>query len=552
MSNEIKEKISFENFNYKSKNQRLTSPLSIKACKLQGVTEEDLIFITFEEYMQNHPEWINLPKEFQQERYDNFEQNRKDLIETLKEVRNDLISEKVKLIKKQKTEPDYDDNNIYTKKKVSMTINSNDRLKMKLKENMESNIKILIEKEYNKKYKEIPRKLLDGDTSFTYNRSIDLSLKSSRDRSNLRSGVKYNREKLNKSRKDFLDTKLKNYEEKEESRKKHLEEMRNEINRKRMKESEIKRLKITNYLYWNEEKMKEKINDFYKKQHEMEERIEKREKERIDELNKKRMLESKKKLDKLKFAILKNEEYKTKKLEEYNKKLQIFNNNLHKKEERERERFMRQKTLNELREVKMNKRKIEIKNKEKEEKEKLIQKQEKIEERIKLEKENKEKEKLIKINQLFLSTYNLKLKHMREENAKEYKLNLKLENIDKRRQLMQEKKKKEIEENTKKKNIKEEIVKDRKVMMDRLKEIMDRNEEYTKEEINNYVLNGIEPFKIKKEGQNTIKEEGSDAKEDKKIITSSKNSVILKDIVEVKENEDENHFKPFITASLYN
>ena len=552
MSNEIKEKISFENFNYKSKNQRLTSPLSIKACKLQGVTEEDLIFITFEEYMQNHPEWINLPKEFQQERYDNFEQNRKDLIETLKEVRNDLISEKVKLIKKQKTEPDYDDNNIYTKKKVSMTINSNDRLKMKLKENMESNIKILIEKEYNKKYKEIPRKLLDGDTSFTYNRSIDLSLKSSRDRSNLRSGVKYNREKLNKSRKDFLDTKLKNYEEKEESRKKHLEEMRNEINRKRMKESEIKRLKITNYLYWNEEKMKEKINDFYKKQHEMEERIEKREKERIDELNKKRMLESKKKLDKLKFAILKNEEYKTKKLEEYNKKLQIFNNNLHKKEERERERFMRQKTLNELREVKMNKRKIEIKNKEKEEKEKLIQKQEKIEERIKLEKENKEKEKLIKLNQLFLSTYNLKLKHMREENAKEYKLNLKLENIDKRRQLMQEKKKKEIEENTKKKNIKEEIVKDRKVMMDRLKEIMDRNEEYTKEEINNYVLNGIEPFKIKKEGQNKIKEEGNDAKEDKKIITSSKNSVILKDIVEVKENEDENHFKPFITASLYN
>ena len=111
MANEIKEKISLDNFNYKSKNQRLTSPLSIKACRLQGVTEEDLIFITFEEYMQIHSEWINLPKEFQQERYDNFEQNRKDLIETLKEIRNDLISERVKLIKKQKTEPDYDEYN---------------------------------------------------------------------------------------------------------------------------------------------------------------------------------------------------------------------------------------------------------------------------------------------------------------------------------------------------------------------------------------------------------------------------------------------------------
>jgi len=287
---------------------------------------------------------------------------------------------------------------------------------------------------------------------------------------------------------------------------------------------------------------------FMRRQQEMEERIEKREKERIDELNKKHIIDSKKKLDKLKFAILKNEEYKTKKLEEYNKKLQIFNNNIHKKEEKERERFMRQKTLNELKEIKMNKRKIEIKNKEKEEKEKVMQKQEKIEERIKLEKENKEKEKLIKINQLFLSTYNLKLKHIREENAKEYKLNLKLENIDKRRQLMQEKKKKEIEENTKKKNIKEEIVKDRKVMMDRLKEIMDRNEEYTKEEINNYVLNGIEPYKNNKE-QNKIKENESETKEEKKILTSSKNSLILKDIMEVKENEDENHYKPFITAS---
>jgi len=550
MANELKEKINLENFNYKAKNQRLTSPLSIKACRLQGVTEEDLIFITFEEYMSSHLEFINLPKEFQQERYDNFEQNRKDLIETLKEIRSDLISERVKMIKKQKTEPNYDSNTIYTKKKVSMTINSNDRLKMRLKENMESNIKLLIEKEYNKKHKEASRKFLDGDTSFTMNRSNDTSLKSCRDRSNLRSGIKYNnRDKFNKSRKEFLDIKLRTHEEKEESRKKYLEEMRNEMNKKRMKESEEKRLKITNFFTTNEEKMKEKINDFYKKQHEMEERIEKREKERIDELNKKHMLDNKKKLDKLKYAILKNEEYKTKKLEEYNKKLQIYNNNLQKKEEKERERFMKQKTLNELREMKMNKRKMEIMNKEKEEKEKLIQKQEKIEERIKLEKESKEKEKLAKINQLFLSTYNLKLKHLREENAKEYKLNLKLENMDKRRQLMQEKKKKEIEENSKKKNVREEMVKDKKIMMDRLKEIMDRNEDYTKEEINNYVLNGIEPFNFKKEGQSKIKDEGNEVKEDKKIITSSKNSLLLKDIVEVKENEDENYFKPFITAS---
>ena len=242
MTNEIKEKICLDNFNYKSKNQRLTSPLSIKACKLQGVTEEDLIFITFEEYMHKHPECINLPREFQKERYDNFEQNRKDLIETLKEIRNDLVLERVQLIKKQKTEPDYNENNIYTKKKINMTINCNDRLKRKLKENMEYNIRNFIEKEYNKKYKEITKRFFDGDTIFTINKSSDLSLKSSRDRSNLKSGIKYNKEKLDKRRKGFLNSKLRAYEEKEEYRKKYLEEMRNEINKKRMKESEIKRL----------------------------------------------------------------------------------------------------------------------------------------------------------------------------------------------------------------------------------------------------------------------------------------------------------------------
>jgi hypothetical protein len=126
------------------------------------------------------------------------------------------------------------------------------------------------------------------------NRSNDTSLKSCRDRSNLRSGTKYNRDKFNKSRKEFLDIKLRTHEEKEESRKKYLEEVRNEMNKKRMKESEVKRLKITNFFTTNEEKMKEKINDFYKKQHEMEERIEKREKERIDELNKKHMIDNKK------------------------------------------------------------------------------------------------------------------------------------------------------------------------------------------------------------------------------------------------------------------
>ena len=102
MSHESKEKISLENFNYQIKTHRLTSPNSIQACKLQGVNEDDLIFLTLEEYIHSHPECMGLAKEFQQERYDNYEQNRKDLIESLKEIRNDLKEKKSKEEKKEK------------------------------------------------------------------------------------------------------------------------------------------------------------------------------------------------------------------------------------------------------------------------------------------------------------------------------------------------------------------------------------------------------------------------------------------------------------------
>ena len=82
---------------------------------------------------------------------------------------------------------------------------------------------------------------------------------------------------------------------------------------------------------------------------------------------------------------------------------------------------------------------------------------------------------------------------MREEKAKEYRKNLWLQSMDKKRRILREKKEKENEEKAEKKKIKEEINKDKQVMMERLKEIMKSGEEYSKDEINEYVLNGIKP-----------------------------------------------------------
>lgn len=47
-------KISLLNCDFTKKKTRLTSPHSLMACKLIGVTEEDLIFQTLEEYIKNN------------------------------------------------------------------------------------------------------------------------------------------------------------------------------------------------------------------------------------------------------------------------------------------------------------------------------------------------------------------------------------------------------------------------------------------------------------------------------------------------------------------
>ena len=161
-----KEKISLENFNYESKKQRLNSPFSLKACKLQGVTEEDLYKITLEDYIQLYPESKKLPKELQQERYDNYEENRTKTIDILKETRNNLIEENEKQQEKekekekeekekekeenQKEEENEEEQNKYNKSGMAIKNKDNIKKYKKLKEDMELTIKVHIDREFEK------------------------------------------------------------------------------------------------------------------------------------------------------------------------------------------------------------------------------------------------------------------------------------------------------------------------------------------------------------------------------------------------------------------
>ena len=514
MSGETKEKNSKDNLKNDTKNLRLTSPLSIQACKLNGVNPEDLKYLTFEQYLFSHPDSINLPKQFQQERYDNYEQDRKELIKSVKKRREDLKKFKERQLNKRTMSEEYDSDKLSIGTRTINAFKSIEDLKKKLKYDMENNIKVLIDKEFERKNKSIAKSKRDIHQSMSKNDRIEILSKN------------YRYQQYLNEKKEKL------YLEKDLNIKRHIKEMRTEIKKKRFEESQQRQEKATLTLNRNEEKMQEKINTFYRMKREREERIEKREKERKDELNKKYQEEKRKNTERLKAAILKEEEFKNKKYEQYNKRINDVNRNLFIKEVKDKEKQMRQRTINEIKESQFNKRKKELKNKEKEEKEKYYQKQEKLYERMRKEKEDKEREKMIKLNREFISSNNLRIKHLREENANEYKLMIRLENMDKRRQLFKELKEKKIEEKVEQRKIREEILKDKQAMMERLKEIMGGNEIFTKDQINDYVFYGIKPKSNKKDELN-------------------RNKTIDKDNMKrpkIKDDEEYDEKKAFITG----
>ena len=497
MSGETKGKNSLDNIKNNSKSLRLKSPLSIQACKFQGATPEDLKHLTFEQYLNSHPESINLPKEFQQERYDNYEQNRKELIKSVKQRREDLKKFKERQMNKRTMSEEYDSDKLSIGTRTINTFKNIEDLKKKLKYDMENNIKVLIDKEFERKNKLRTKSNRDFQLSKSKNEDRLEMLKKEK-KEKYESETKANKEKNNRYQQYLIEKKEKLYLEKDQNIKRHIKEMRTEIKKKRFEECQQRQEKATLTLNRNEEKMQEKINTFYKMKREREERIEKREKERKDELSKKYQEEKRKNTERLKAAILKEEEFKNKKYEQYNKRINDVNRNLYIKEIKDKEKQMRQKTINELKESQFNKRKMELKSKEKEEKEKYYQKQEKSYERMRKEKEDKEREKMHKLNREFISSNNLRIKHLREENANEYKLIVRLENMDKRRQLFKELKEKKIEEKVEQRKMREEIHKEKQAMMERLKELMGGNEIFTKDEINDYVFYGIKPKNNKK------------------------------------------------------
>jgi len=218
-------------------------------------------------------------------------------------------------------------------------------------------------------------------------------------------------------------------------------------------------------------------------------------------------------------AIQREEEIKKKKYEDYNKKLNDFNKNRKLKEEKDKEEKMKMQTMKETKESEFFKRKNDIEQKEEEFKKNYMLKQEEKEERMKVAKEDKQKENLSKSNKLYISAMNNRVRHIREENALEYRRTMKIENMEKRLQLLQEKNQKKKDAYEERRRLENEVNKDKQIMLDRLQNIMQSDKDLSKEDINNFVFKGIKPENKKKDDNDNEINEGK-KNGDKAFITS--------------------------------
>ena len=96
-----KNKISIDDIDYYSKKVRINSPRSLLAMKKLGITNEELEYLSFKEYLQKYPELIAKNKELQQIKYNYIEEIRLKNIEQIKQLRSEIPEEEIAPIKKR-------------------------------------------------------------------------------------------------------------------------------------------------------------------------------------------------------------------------------------------------------------------------------------------------------------------------------------------------------------------------------------------------------------------------------------------------------------------
>lgn len=269
--------MSVENIDFEKQRKEIDSPRSLQACEDLGILPEELFHKTFEEFIKEHPDIINLSQEVLKIRYNNIEEYRNKLIDQVKKKRQDIINQKEEGSEKNNTnQKNYIiEGNEAMKKEISEIQKKGEKNLEKIRQRQNNVIETKIEKELKTEM---------------------LRIKS--DKRDMR--IKELNDKIKEERKQKIIMEESRFKEKEKLRKQVLEnkmkerEKRNEdkykAEQKRLKgyqelqeknQNEILFRKTQNFKLYekSKEKILDKLKEIAKRNKEKEEKMIKREKQ---------------------------------------------------------------------------------------------------------------------------------------------------------------------------------------------------------------------------------------------------------------------------------
>ena len=136
----------------------MNSPRSLEACRQLGINPKSLYYIKYKTYLQYNPEIIPLDEEKKKKRFENINAYREEMIEAVKQKREEIIKEQEKA-ETALTNTENSNNNNSQKKNKKLDVLNLEKMLGDMKKREERNIEKIKQKQKNEIFGEIERNI---------------------------------------------------------------------------------------------------------------------------------------------------------------------------------------------------------------------------------------------------------------------------------------------------------------------------------------------------------------------------------------------------------
>ena len=134
----------------------MNSPRSLEACRLLGIDPQSLYYVKFKKFAQSNSDIFRLNKESQQKRFENINKYRNEMIEAVKQKREEIIKKQEKGVT---SETNNNNTSSSVKKKKKLDVLDLDKMLGDIKEREEKNIEKIKQKQKNEIFGQIERNI---------------------------------------------------------------------------------------------------------------------------------------------------------------------------------------------------------------------------------------------------------------------------------------------------------------------------------------------------------------------------------------------------------